>query len=187
MAGTFGLFSFFVPAAHAFVDASPALVSTLLAVFGLAAVAGNALAARTMDRVGADKVVLVCLATMAASHLLWPFTPGSVPLLAAMVLGWGLGGFAANSAQQARLVAIAPAQASVSIALNTSAVFLGQAAGTAATGALIAHVPGRAGFAAIPWISVPLLALGIVLSLYASNRMRSHLRSAHVQGRPVQG
>jgi predicted MFS family arabinose efflux permease len=103
------------------------------------------------------------------------------------VLLWGLGGFAANSAQQTRLVALAPAQAPVSIALNTSAVFLGQAAGTAAASVLVAHVPGAAGFAAIPAISVPLLAAAIVLSLVASLRMRSHFGSAHVQGRPAQG
>ncbi len=187
MAATFSLFSYFVPALQAFVDASPALVSALLAVFGIAAVAGNIVAARTMDRVGAANVVLICLATMAASHLLWPFTPGSVALLAVMVLGWGAGGFAANSAQQARLVELAPSRAPVAIALNTSAVYLGQAAGTAASGLLIAHIPGNAGFAAIPWVSVPLLVVAIGLSHFASLRMRSQSGSAHVQGRPSQG
>jgi predicted MFS family arabinose efflux permease len=187
MAGTFALFSYFVPAAHAFVEASPAVVSTLLAGFGIAAVAGNATAARYMDRLGPGVVVVACLALMAASHLAFPLTQGSVALLGGMVLAWGLGGFAANSAQQARLVSIAPAQASVAIALNTSAVFLGQAAGTAAAGALIAHVPGADGFAAIPWISVPLFGAAIALSLVASLRMRSHLGSVHVQGRPAQG
>jgi predicted MFS family arabinose efflux permease len=100
----------------------------------------------------------------------------------AVVLAWGLGGFAANSAQQTRLAALAPAHASVSIALNTSSVFLGQAAGAALASALIMHIPGRDGFAAIPWISVPLLLLAIGLSLFASLRMRSHRGSAHVQG-----
>jgi predicted MFS family arabinose efflux permease len=122
---------------------------------------------------------------MAGSHLVWPLTQGSTVLLTAAVLAWGLGGFAANSAQQARLVAIAPSQASVSIALNTSAVFLGQAAGAAGASALVAHVPGKDGFAALPWISVPLLCLAIGLSLYASLRMRAHPGSAHVQGRPA--
>ena len=188
MAATFALFSYLVPAARAFVGASPALVSALLAGFGAAAVAGNALAARYMDRIGAANVVVMCLAAMAVSHLLWPLTQGSVALLATAVLLWGIGGFAANSAQQARLVAIAPAQAPVSIALNTSAVFLGQAAGAAAASLLVAHVPGNAGFAAIPAISVPLITAGIVLSLATSLKMRVPLfGSAHVQGRSPQG
>jgi predicted MFS family arabinose efflux permease len=185
MAATFGLFSYFVPAAQAFVGASPSLVSALLAGFGLAAVLGNVVAARYMDRAGTGNVVLLCLSLMAASHLAWPFTPGSVALLAVTMLVWGVGGFAANSAQQARLVALSPSQASVSIALNTSFVFLGQAAGTAAASFLVAHVPGSAGYAAIPWITVPLLALAIGLSLLASLKMRAHPRSAHVQGRPA--
>jgi predicted MFS family arabinose efflux permease len=185
MAAMFALFCYFVPAAQAFVGASPALVSALLAVFGIAAVAGNAVAVRYMDRFGAGNVALLCLAAMTASQLLWPLTPGSVALLAATMLIAGIGGFAGNSAQQARLVAIAPSQASVSIALNTSAVFLGQATGAAAASALIAHVPGKEGFAAIPWISVPLLCLAVGLSLYASLRMRTHPGSAHVQGRPA--
>jgi predicted MFS family arabinose efflux permease len=185
MAAIFTLFCYFVPAAQAFVGASPALVSTLLAVFGVAAVAGNAVAVRYMDRFGAGNVVVLCLVATAAGHLLWPFTPGSVALLAATVLVAGMGGFAGNSAQQVRLVAIAPSQASVSIALNTSAVFLGQAIGAAAASVLVAHVPGREGFAALPWISVPLLCLAVGLSLFASLRMRPHSGSAHVQGRPA--
>ena len=189
MAATFALFCYFVPAAQAFVGASPALVSALLAMFGAAAVAGNAVAVRYMDRFGAGNVVLLCLAAMAASHLVWPLTPGSVALLAATVVAAGIGGFAGNSAQQARLAAIAPAQASVSIALNTSAVFLGQAAGAAAASFIVAHVPGREGFASIPWITVPSLCLAFGLSVFASLRMRPHPRdksgSAHVQGRPA--
>jgi predicted MFS family arabinose efflux permease len=189
MAATFALFVYFVPAAQAFVGASPVLVSALLAAFGIAAVAGNAVAVRYMDRFGAGNVIVLCLAAMLAGQLLWPFTPGSIALLAASVIVAGMGGFAGNSAQQARLVAIAPSQASVSIALNTSAVFLGQAAGAAGASALIAHVPGTAGFTAIPWFSVPVLCLAVVLSLFASIKMRAHPQersgSAHVQGRPA--
>jgi predicted MFS family arabinose efflux permease len=185
MASTFALFCYLVPAAQAFVGASPALVSALLAIFGGAAVAGNAVAARYMDRFGAGNVVVLCLAAMAASHLLWPWTQGSVGLLAAMVILWGLGGFAANSAQQARLVTISPSRAPVSIALNTSAVFLGQAVGAIAASGLVAHFPGKQGYAAIPWISVPLLCFAVGLSLFASLKMRPHSGSAHVPGRPA--
>jgi predicted MFS family arabinose efflux permease len=138
-----------------------------------------------MDRFGAGNVILLCLAAMAISHLVWPLTPGSVALLALTVVAAGIGGFAGNSAQQARLVAMAPSQASVSIALNTSAVFLGQAAGAAAASAVIAHVPGQAGFVSIPWITVPLLCIAIGFSLFASLKMRPHSGSAHVQGRPA--
>ena len=49
-------------------------------------------------------------------------------------------GFAAsNSIQQARLSAAAPALSSASIALNTSAIYVGQAIGSAIGGVLIAQ------------------------------------------------
>ena len=60
--------------------------------------------------------------------------------MAALVLvPWALGCFSSNSAQQARLGAAAPALAPALMALNTSAIYLGQAAGAASGGWLIAH------------------------------------------------
>jgi predicted MFS family arabinose efflux permease len=183
----FALFAYFVPAARSYLGASPELVSGLLAVFGIAGLAGNMLAVRYMDRLGAANVVMLCLLSMLAAQLLWPWSQGSVTLVTLVMVACGLGVFACNSAQQTRLAAIAPAAASVSIALNSSAIFLGQAVGPAAGGVLIAHVPGNEGFALIAAISVPLLLAAIGLSYFASLRMRARPRSVHVQGRPVPG
>src|SRR6185503_19693711 len=152
--------------AKAFLGASPELVSLLLALFGIAGVAGNVLAVRYMDRVGPARVVLVSLLFALAAHLLWPWTQGSVALVALVMLGWGIGVFASNSSQQARLVALAPAAAPVSVALNSSAIYLGQALGPAAGGLLIAHVSGAQGYALLAAISVPLLVAAIGLSLF---------------------
>ena len=130
---------------------------------------------------------MICLVTMLAAHLLWPWSQGSVTLVVLVMAGCGLGVFAGNSSQQARLAAVAPAAAPVSIALNSSAIYLGQAFGPAAGGVLIAHVPGSNGYALIAAVSVPLLVAAIVLSQFASLRMRAQARSAHVQGRPATG
>ena len=183
----FGLFAYIVPAAKSFLGASPEVVSGLLLVFGVAGVAGNMLAVRYMDRAGAANIVMACLLAMLAAHLLWPWSRGSAPLVAVVMLGCGLGVFACNSSQQTRLAAMAPAAAPVSIALNSSAIYLGQAFGPAAGGILIAHVPGAEGYALIAAITVPLLLAAIGLSHFASRRMRAYPRSAHVQGRPVTG
>jgi predicted MFS family arabinose efflux permease len=75
---------------------------------------------------------------MALSLLLWPL--GTSLLVAAVIcMPWALGCFSTNSAQQARLVGIAPALASASVALNTSAMYAGQAIGASSGGWLIAH------------------------------------------------
>lgn len=65
-----------------------------------------------------------------------------------------------NSAQQARLAAIAPTLASASIALNTSAMYAGQASGAALGGALI----GAIGIGALPFGAAALLVATWVLS-----------------------
>jgi predicted MFS family arabinose efflux permease len=68
--------------------------------------------------------------TAAAPHLL---------LMALSVGVWGLGFAASNSMQQARLVAAAPSAAGASVALNTSAIYVGQAVGSALGGVLFAQ------------------------------------------------
>jgi predicted MFS family arabinose efflux permease len=178
-AGSFALFGYFVPAAHAFISASAGQVSLLFATLGLMGIIGNTLAARFMDRAGAGNVVLWCLAIVLAGHLLWPWSAGHPIVLAAAVAIWGFGFVAGLSAQQARLAALAPAHTPVSIALNSSATYLGQAIGAAAAGLIVAHVSGAAGYASLVGVSVPLLAGAIGLSLFAS------LRGARVTAAPA--
>ena len=168
MAAAFALFSYLVPALRAFVDASPETISLLLAAFGVMGIVGNLLAARFMDRLGAGNVVLFGLLAMLAGHLLWPWSEGALVVLVAALLAWGLGGFASITAQQARLVSLSPALAPASIALNSSAVYLGQAVGSAAGGILIAHLPGSAGYASLSWLSVPMLLAAIGLAFLFS-------------------
>ena len=141
----FAIFSYLVPALHAFVDASPGTISLLLAAFGVMGIVGNLLALRFIDRLGAGSVVLAGLLAVLAGHLLWPWSEGAMAVVAAALL--------------------APAQAPASIALNSSAVYLGQAVGSAAGALVIAHVPGSAGYASLSWLTVPLLLAAISLSL----------------------
>jgi predicted MFS family arabinose efflux permease len=168
MAAAFALFSYLVPALHAFVGASPGAISLLLAAFGVMGILGNLLALRFIDRLGAGNVVLAGLLAMLAGHLLWPWSEGAMAVVTGALLAWGFGGFASISAQQARLASLAPAQAPASIALNSSAVYLGQAVGSAAGALVIAHLPGAAGYASLSWLTVPLLLAAISLSLLAS-------------------
>ena len=94
-------------------------------------------------------------------------------LLAGLVsVPWGLGCFASNSAQQARLVGLAPALASGSIALNTSAMYAGQAAGAASGGWFIAQ--GR--MFDLHWVGLAGLLLAMAMSWQATQL--AHRRSA---------
>jgi predicted MFS family arabinose efflux permease len=56
-----------------------------------------------------------------------------------VMVPWALGCFSSNSSQQARLVQISPELASATVALNTSAMYGGQALGAALGGVMIAQ------------------------------------------------
>jgi predicted MFS family arabinose efflux permease len=168
----FVVISYIVPAIGAFIAASPAMTGVILAAFGMTGVLGNVLAARFVDRVGPHNLVLAAMLSMLASHLIWPWSAGALPVLLVSLFLWGIASFAANSAQQARLSALAPQSTSVSIAMNSSALYLGQAIGTGIGGLILAAVPGVAGFTSLSWASVPLFLLAIAVSGFASRLSR---------------
>ncbi|MCL4182668.1 MAG: MFS transporter [Burkholderiaceae bacterium] len=181
-AGQFTLFAYIAPALTAATQASPAAIAGMLGLFGAFGVIGNMWTARHIGRRGPDRAVAASLAAIMigvafAMAVTLALAPGVLPplaarwtawpLLFAACLFWGLGCFAMNSAQQARLAAIAPALASASIALNTSGMYGGQAIGAGLGGALIAAV----GMGALPWVAGALLAL--------TARLSSRLRGTH--------
>jgi predicted MFS family arabinose efflux permease len=157
--GQFVLFSYFAPYFKAKLDASPAQLSLYFMWFGAFGLLGNVLMARHIDRIGTERAVMIGIALMAVTLLLFPL--GTSLWLAAFVsIPWALGCFSSNSAQQARLVAIAPPLAAASVALNSSAMYAGQALGAASGGWLIA----RAGMDWLHWAGFA----GLVAAMGAS-------------------
>ncbi len=173
-AGQFTLFSYFAPYYREVLGAGPQAISFLFFWFGVFGVLGNMLLTRSIDRLGATRSVNIAIALMATGLALWPLA-GSVAAMAALVLlPWGLGIFACNSAQQARLAQAAPALAPALLALNTSAIYTGQAVGAAGGGALLAS----GGFGSMSWAALGWMLLALGLSLWAAQRMKA--RPAHV-------
>lgn len=137
-AGQFVLFSYFAPYFKLKLGLTPAELSLCFMWFGAFGLAGNMLMARYIDRIGASRAVMIGIGLMAASLLAFPL--GTTFWLANLVMvPWALGCFSSNSAQQARLVGIAPTLAAASVALNSSAMYAGQAMGAASGGWLIVH------------------------------------------------
>jgi predicted MFS family arabinose efflux permease len=167
-AGQFSLFSYFAPYYKDKLDITPGQLSLLFMWFGAFGMVGNVLMSKYIDRIGTHRAVTIGLALMALSLMVFPL--GSSLLLAALVnLPWALGCFASNSAQQARLVALAPALAAGSIALNSSAMYAGQAMGAATGGWLIV----QAGFSKLHWAGVAALLLAMAVSAWATHHARS--------------
>lgn len=160
--GQFVQFAYFSPYVAQVLRGSAQDVAMLFAVFGLFGLIGSFTVSRMIDRVGSHRAVMITLALMTLSLLIWPLGT-SIFTLALVCIPWGLGCFACNSAQQARLVALAPALASVSVALNTSAMYLGQGMGSALGGALVSQ--GK--MAQLHWAGLAGLLLAMALSAWA--------------------
>jgi predicted MFS family arabinose efflux permease len=164
-AGQFTLFSYFTPYYKLQLGASTEQITGLLVWFGAFGLVGNIVLTRVIDRVGPNAAVTVAMLLIATSLLLWPLGVGLVST-ALILVPWALGCFSSNSTQQARLGLAAPALAPALMALNTSAIYLGQAAGAASGGWLIAHH----GYEWLNWVALAWLAGAIALSLWAGRR-----------------
>jgi len=159
-AGQFVLFSYFGPILKQSFGADATTLSVMWALFGACGLVGNMVVSRFIDRVGAGRMVLVTTVLIASSLLLWPLA-STLAWLAVVLVPWGLGCFATNSAQQARLVGLAPALAPGSVALNSSGIYTGQAVGAALGGWLLANDAG----AWMSWVGLGLLMVAISLSV----------------------
>ncbi|HSV35944.1 MAG TPA: MFS transporter [Ramlibacter sp.] len=165
-AGQFVLFAYFAPYYKHKIGITPGQLGLLFMWFGAFGFLGNMLMSRSIDRIGASRAVMIGTACMALSLLAWPL--GTSLVLAALIsIPWALGCFSANSAQQARLVTIAPALAGASIALNSSAMYAGQAIGAAGGGWLIA----RGGMDTLHWAGFAGLLLAMGTSAWATHSL----------------
>jgi predicted MFS family arabinose efflux permease len=153
---------------HSRLDASPAITATLLAVYGAASIIGTMIATRVISRLGPRNTVNVFLGVLLVGLFLWAGEWVMLPLTAVALFVWGLGTSPAVSSQQARLVEADPDAASASTSLNTSFVYMGQAAGTAVGGQLL--ISGQEGLAS--GLALFLIALALLTSLLVSLRLR---------------
>jgi predicted MFS family arabinose efflux permease len=171
-AGQFTVFSYFAPYYRAVLNADAGSISLLFAWFGAFGLVGNVLLARYVDRIGASRAVGWLLAAIGLSLVLWPL-PASAIGMAIVLVPWAIGCFASNSAQQARLGLAAPALAPALMALNTSAIYLGQAIGAAGGGAIVLanEGAGRFAYAGLHLVALAWIALALGASLWAARRM----------------
>ena len=166
-AGQFTLFSDLAPYYRQVLGAGAEGVSLLFMWFGAFGLLGNVLLTRWISRLGAARCVDVGLVLMSLTFIAWPFAK-SIPIMALVVVPWALGVFSSNSAQQARLSVSAPAFAPALLALNTSAIYLGQAMGAAAGGAMITAT----GFDVLHEVALAFMLLALGLSLWLGLQMR---------------
>ena len=106
----------------------PALAGLLFAT-GVGGLLGNLLSVRLVRRIGATGVAYKCNSWSAAMLLVWPFFASWTAAIYVVQFLWSLGSAGFPAVQQARLVAVAPALAGATIALNSSMTYLGGSIG----------------------------------------------------------
>lgn len=168
-AGQFVFFSYMAPYVADRFGLGAAALSSLLLVYGLCGFIGNAAVSRWIDRIGPPRAMAWALGGIALGMGLVGLTSSFNAMVLAIV-PWGLGVFASNSSQQARLVNLAPVLAPASIALNTSAMYAGQAIGASSGGWLIQ----AAGITSLPTAGCIGLICALGLSLWAGRQARRH-------------
>jgi predicted MFS family arabinose efflux permease len=163
--GQFTLFSYLAPYMKQVLSVEATTLSLMFLWFGVFGLMGNVTLTRHIDQLGAPRAVLLTLGLMALTQLLWPLGT-SVWAMGLVVVPWALGCFSANSAQQARLVGLSPQLAPATVALNTSAMYAGQALGAALGGWMI----DAGQMLSLHWVSLLLLLVAMGASVWAAHQ-----------------
>ncbi|MEI7445590.1 MAG: MFS transporter, partial [Burkholderiales bacterium] len=146
---------------------APAIAGVLMA-FGIAALGGTFAGGVLADRIGPTRLIYAICAGFLAVFAVLATAGGHPVAIVGAFLCWGVIGFAFYAAQQSRLVALEPRQATAVLALNASMIYVGTAAGAAIGGAVIA----AAGYARLPIVSA-LLIVTVALLVRSSDGPRA--------------
>jgi MFS transporter, DHA1 family, inner membrane transport protein len=174
VAGAYAVFSFVGPVLTPAAGDDADRLAFLLMAFGAAGFVGNLASGRLVDRVGAAATVTLNLLAAGAGLALLFAANGAPALTIAAMVVWGAALNAITTAQQARLIAHAPALQGVLLPANASLVCVGQFVGGSIGGAVVAV----SGLTLLPLAGIALVAAALALSLTAERRMPQPLAPA---------
>jgi MFS transporter, DHA1 family, inner membrane transport protein len=154
------VFTFMGPLLTQLTGADANEIGLVFALYGIFGFIGIVVATRIVDSWGAYRTSLLFTCMLFGGVAGWTLGAGSYLMMAAAVAVWGLGFASTNSMQQVRLVAAAPKLASASVSLNTSVLYIGQAAGSAVGGVLFGRdLLASMGYVAVVFIILALLTI----------------------------
>ena len=156
--GAFAVFTFIGPVMTNLMNASAETVAGIFFVWGITGLIGNILASRVVDTWGGWKTSLTSTSLLLIGIAGWAMGSGVLIAMFVATVFWGLGFVPSNSMQQVRLVTAAPALASASVSLNTSALYIGQAIGSGIGGIFyVREMYGAMNLTAIGFLLVALV------------------------------
>jgi predicted MFS family arabinose efflux permease len=173
VAGTFTIYTYLAAFIADVAGLGAQALAPVLLGFGLASALGAQFSGSAVDRWGARRTVIVggglALLAYLALSLGAALGPGqAMPIVLPAILVWGLASWGLITAQQARLVALAPTLAPVSLSMNSSAIYLGSAMGAAAGALVVAEGATEQ----LGWVAAG-FGLAALLSVLSSGRSTS--------------
>ncbi|MFD6354456.1 MFS transporter [Nocardia tengchongensis] len=142
MCAAYVVYAYAVPALGA-LGIGVGATAWVLMLYGLGAVAGNLSSGYATDRFGAARVLTAGYVVMAVALGIMGVLAATGTRLPALVgvlaVGWGAASWCQTPAQQHRLIAAAPQEPGLVVALNASCIYFGIGAGTLLGGSTLAH------------------------------------------------
>jgi DHA1 family inner membrane transport protein len=165
-AAMFTVFTYIAPILQQVTRVSPAVITVSLVTYGVGLTIGNTLGGRFADKALTPTLVVV-LTALTALLLLFAVTMRWTVPAVATIFAWGVATFALVPPLQARIMSLAKAAPNLASSVNIGAFNLGNAAGAALGGGVIALNLGY------PWVSVAgaAMALAALLLVLFSGRM----------------
>ncbi|MBK8008102.1 MAG: MFS transporter [Rhizobiales bacterium] len=164
--GQFALLTYLDPLTRMRTGGGAELIALMFSLFGICGFIGNVIAARLAGKIGPLKTSVIFMCSLLVGIVFWALDSALLATIFASVAFWGLGFAAFNALQQARLVAAGPHLSSATVALNTSALYVGQAIGSALGGLLFA----RGLYSGIGYLSTAFVLAALILILPTRGR-----------------
>ncbi|WP_017974805.1 MFS transporter [Actinopolyspora halophila] len=166
----FAGYTYAAPMLESLTGVSAGTLGVLLFVYGAAGATGNVVVGRVTDRFGSSVGIVGSLLVLTAGLALLPLAGTALPVSAVLLALWGFGGWGIMPAVQHRLIALKPALASVVIAFNSSAMYLGMGLGGVTGGAVVS----RWGWDALGPASAAVAVLALLLLHWTRSSPQRH-------------
>jgi DHA1 family purine base/nucleoside efflux pump-like MFS transporter len=166
LTGHLTLYAYFTPFLKTALHMSSAWVSFAYFVFGISAVFGGGIGGWAADKWGSNRSILAIIAAFAAVMFLIPAVTFSLYLFLAVMILWSMLSWAITPAQQNYLIESSPESYEIQQSLNTSALHLGIALGSAVGGMVIAHDS----VLSTPWIGGIFVLIAFLCAVFSITR-----------------
>lgn len=177
LTGHLTLYGYLQPFVESTFHVSPAMMSLVYFLFGIAAVSGGGAGGWIADRFGTKRAILVIVACFSLSMFVVLLTAQIsfwVFLIAMMI--WSALSWAISPAQQTYLLQLAPDNAETQLSLNSSMLHLGIAMGSIIGSTVIEH----SSVSNNPWVGGLIAAASFGVAAYSLSR-----GSAPAKGQPA--